>query len=134
MKTLHPIRSFHPSPRESYLFIYFFPNQNKRKRWEKIFLMKQSHGSSLSYLMVSTLDNPHAIRGCTMKQSHKINFPMHGGHRIMHLSQKENNSGFSAFKIISICGFSLFQKGISKFFFFFFKWWNLIFFAKRDHS
>ena len=44
--------------------------------------------------MVSTLQNPHAIRGCTMKQSHKINFPMHGGHRIMHLSQKANNSEF----------------------------------------
>ena len=29
-----------------------------------------------------------------MKQSHKINFPMHGGHRIMHLSQKANNSEF----------------------------------------
>ena len=81
--------------------------------------MKQSHGSSLSYLMVSTLENPHVIRGCTIKQSHKINFPMHGGHRIMHLSQKENNFGFSAFKITRKCGFSLFQQGISKNFFFF---------------
>ena len=51
-----------------------------------------------------------------MKQSHKINFPMHGGHRIMHLSQKENNSGFSAFKITGKRGFSLFQQGISMIF------------------
>ena len=49
-----------------------------------------------------------------MKQSHKIKFSMHGGHHIMHLSQKENNSGFSAFKITGKCVFSLFQQGISK--------------------
>ena len=41
---------------------------------------------------------------------------MHGGHRIMHLSQKENNSGFSAFKITGKRGFSLFQQGISMIF------------------
>ena len=49
-----------------------------------------------------------------MKKSHKIIFPMHGGHRIMHLSQKENNSGFLAFKITGKCSFCLFQQGISK--------------------
>ena len=52
--------------------------------------------------------------------SHKINFPMHGGHRIMHLSQKENNSGFSAFKITGKRGFSFFQQGISMIFIFIF--------------
>ena len=48
-----------------------------------------------------------------MKKSHKIIFPMHGGHHIMHLSQKENSSRFLAFKITGKCGFSLFQQGIS---------------------
>ena len=38
----------------------------------------------------------------------------------MHLSQKENNTGLSAFKITGKCGFSLFQQGISENFFFFF--------------
>ena len=36
----------------------------------------------------------------------------------MNLSQKENNPGFSAFKIVSKCGFSFFTQGISKKFYF----------------
>ena len=39
-------------------------------------------------------------------------------YHIVHLSQKENNPGFSTFKIVSKCGFSFFPQGISKKFYF----------------
>ena len=108
-----------------FLFYSFF-NQYKIKSWRKIkflvnegknYLLKQSHGHS-SHICLSPPENPFAVRDMQQWDNLKRSFSIHRGDHIVHLSQKENNPGISAFKIARKCSFRFFPQGISKNFFF----------------